>query len=66
MVRLVFGLVGAVAAVLYWRYAVFVDPSASLAVLWSFEWRAIVAYTVAGFAIGWVIGFALSKIGGDY
>ena len=62
MIRILFGILGAVAALVYWRLAVFVNPL-PLSVLLSAEWRAIGAYAIAGFLVGWALGFAISRIG---
>jgi hypothetical protein len=63
MIRILLGIVGAIAALVYWRLTVFVNPL-PLAVLLSAEWRAIGAYAIAGFLLGWALGFAISRIGG--
>jgi len=50
--------------VLYRRYTVSLDP-ASL----SADWKSVASdgliYAAGGFVVGWVIGFAFSKIGRD-
>lgn len=57
----VFGILGAIAAVLYWRYTVSVDP-ALLPADWLTVARDGLIYAVAGFVVGWVVGFAFSKV----
>jgi hypothetical protein len=59
MNALMFGLLGAVGAVLYWGYTVF-DDSAPLDALWSTVIIEGLIYASAGF-IGGVIGVAISR-----
>jgi len=61
----VFAIVGALAAVLYWRYAIFVDPS-PLPLVWSTYAPVILIYAAVGYVVGWVLGVAISKIGRHY
>jgi len=60
-----FGILGAVAAVVYWRYTVSFDPSFRLA-----DWTTVeidgLIYAALGFVLGWVVGFLLRRIGSDY
>ena len=60
----VLGILGAAAAVLY---KFFFDPSHMQAVSsWStWEPELLVMYGAAGFAVGWVVGFAFGMIGHD-
>jgi len=50
--------------VLYWRFTVSLDPAFLPA-----DWKAVASegmiYAAGGFIVGWVIGFAFSKIGRD-
>ena len=54
----IFGILGAVAALIFWGFAVTTHQA---------EWISISIYTVAaaGFIVGWVAGFAISKIKPD-
>ena len=54
------GVLGAVAAVLYINY---VDKTPLPPAIWSIPTRLI--FAAAGFVIGWVVGFALSRTGFD-
>ena len=58
----IFGILGAVAAVLYWRHTVSIDP-----LLHPANWSTVgiegLLYAAAGFVVGWILGFAISKIG---
>jgi hypothetical protein len=58
---LIFGILGAAAATLYWRYSVYAHP-------WSLQvdWISVSIYAGVGFILGSVIGFLLSNIGADY
>jgi len=64
MKALILGVIGAVAAVVYWRNTVTVDPHFQLAATSTAIVEGLV-YAAAGFVVGWVVGFAVSKIGGD-
>lgn len=64
MKALVFGVLGAVAAVVYWRYTASTDPLFQLAATSTVVVEGSI-YAAAGFVIGWVLGFAVSRIGGD-
>jgi hypothetical protein len=57
-----FGILGAIAAVLHWRYTISAAP-ALLPASWSTVLWEGSAYAVAGFVVGWVVGFALTKTG---
>jgi hypothetical protein len=57
-----FGILGAIAAVLYWRYTISIDPALHPASWSTVLWEGSI-YAVAGFVVGWVVGFALSKSG---
>jgi hypothetical protein len=59
-----FGILGAVASVLYWRHTVSLDPAFRLAD-WSVVAFDALIYAAGGFVLGWVVGFALSKIGAE-
>jgi hypothetical protein len=61
---LIFGILGAVAAVLYLRYTVSLDPAFRLADGSTAVVDGLI-YAAAGFVVGWVVGFALSKVGHD-
>ena len=63
--KIIFGILGAVAAVLYWRYGVYAQPL-SLAENWASVGRLVIWYAAAGFVVGSVVGFAINKIGSDY
>jgi hypothetical protein len=58
-----FGILGAIAATIYWRYGIYVElsPPAS----WYALGRAALTYAAAGFVLGLVIGYAFGKIGHD-
>jgi len=58
---LIFGILGAVAATLYWRYAVYAHP-------WSLQldWISVSIYAGVGFILGAILGFAFSNIGSDW
>ena len=58
MRSLIFGILGAVTAALYWRYTVYAHPA-----MLQVDWIDVLIYTAAGFVVGWVVGFAISKIG---
>jgi len=62
MKALIFAILGAAGAVLYWRYTVSVDPLFRLAD-WSTATLDGFIYAAAGFVGGWVLGFAFGKIG---
>jgi hypothetical protein len=64
MKTLIFGMLGAVAAVLYWRYTVSLDPLFRLAD-WSTAALDGLIYAAAGFVIGWFVRFALSMMDSD-
>jgi hypothetical protein len=59
-----FGILGAIAAVMYWRYTVSADP-AFLRAAWSTVVFDGLIYATAGFVVGWIVGFALRRIGPD-
>ena len=63
MKALIFGILGAAAALLYWGYAVTTHEGPLLA-----EWTNVSIYGVAaaGFIVGWVIGFAITMIRRDW
>ena len=63
MKALILGILGAVAAVVYWRYTVSVDPLLQHSAAASTVVVDALIYAAAGFVIGWVVGFALSNIG---
>ena len=62
MNALMFGILGAVGAALYWGYTVFRDLALLQAALWSTVIIEGLIYAAAGF-VGGVIGSALGKIG---
>jgi hypothetical protein len=55
------GFIGAILAVLYWEYGVFAHHATLRA-----DWIGVSIQAAFGFAIGWVVGFAISKIGTDW
>lgn len=55
----IFGILGAIAAVLYWRYTVVHDPALHPASWSTVLWEGSV-YAVAGFVVGWFVGFFLA------
>lgn len=57
----VFGIVGALAAVGYWRYVIFVEPL-PLPVHWSNLVPEILIYAAVGYVVGWVLGVLVRKI----
>jgi hypothetical protein len=58
---LIFGILGAVAATLYWRYLVYAHPWAL-----QLDWISVSIYAGVGLILGSVIGLLLSNIGTDY
>jgi hypothetical protein len=64
MKALAFGVLGAVAAAVYWRYTASIDPLFQLAATSTVVVDGLI-YAAAGFVVGWALGFAASKIGGD-
>jgi hypothetical protein len=61
MKALIFGILGAIAATLYWRYAVYAYP-------WSLQldWTSVAIYAGVGFVVGSLIGAAFANIGSDW
>ena len=60
----IFGLLGAVAAVLYALSDGSPHAVAAAAAGWLARAPELLIYAASGFVIGWVVGFALSKVGG--
>jgi hypothetical protein len=60
----ILGIVGAIFAV---GYKILFDPSRQPApAAWStWDYELIAMYALAGFAIGWVVAFAVGRIGRD-
>ena len=60
MKAFIFGIFGAVAALIFWGFAVTTHGAQA-------EWISVSIYAVAaaGFIVGWVVGFAISKIKPD-
>ena len=58
MKAFVFGILGVVAALVFWGFAVTTHQA---------EWISVSIYAVAaaGLIVGWVVGFAISKIKPD-
>jgi hypothetical protein len=54
------GIIGAIAAVVYWRYTVSHDPLLHPASWTTVLWEGSV-YAVVGFVIGWIVGFLLPR-----
>ena len=61
MRNLVFGILGAVGAVLYWWHTASADPFFQLAGRSTAAFDGLI-YAAAGFVVGWVIGFARVNI----
>jgi hypothetical protein len=57
-----FGIIGAVAAVVYWRYTAYIDPAFRLADFSTVVTDGLI-YAAAGFVLGWFVGFVLKKVG---
>lgn len=59
IMALLFGIFGAIGAVLYWEYTAAL-PDDSLARLFQGS-----IYATFGFVLGWIIGFVLNRLGPD-
>ena len=58
MIALICGIIGAVAAALYWRYAVYAHPAMLQA-----DWIVVSIYAAIGFVAGLIVAFAISTFG---
>ena len=58
--KLTFGIFGAIAAALYWKYAVYAHPAMLQA-----DWIVVSIYAAIGFVGGLIIAFAISRFGSD-
>lgn len=60
--KVVFGILGSIAAVLYAIYGARLPVPIEAWPSWG---RILLMYAAVGFVVGWIVGFAASKIGGD-